>query len=266
MLPHKKLPYTLSRLVHKLNNIDYCKTLDAAKGKKLLATAYLQASDLVDFADYNYTAADCYGRKMIYDGGHFELMVMSWNPGAYSSIHTHGGAEWGAVQIFGKAHHIVYSAEGNLLKITRKEITDAGAILQVDAELIHQMGNPTSDRFISLHLYCSTAVTNNVTAYAKNFDIEFNRVAFTTGGAFFNLPQSNIHKIEKGIRTTPEVFIHYAFLLLNYYSRQNSTPKLLQLKESLLKQIKKRVVCMDKTVFMDKTELFTTKLAETVTA
>jgi len=34
--------------------------------------------DLRDWIDYDYPVSDSYGRKMVHDGGFFEVMLMCW--------------------------------------------------------------------------------------------------------------------------------------------------------------------------------------------
>ena len=41
--------------------------------------------DLKNWIDYDYPVSDSYGRKMVHDGGFFEVMVMCWRPGDYSA-------------------------------------------------------------------------------------------------------------------------------------------------------------------------------------
>ncbi|SVB21266.1 uncharacterized protein METZ01_LOCUS174120, partial [marine metagenome] len=40
--------------------------------------------DIEKWVDYDYPVSDSYGRKMVHNGGFFEVMIMSWRPGDYS--------------------------------------------------------------------------------------------------------------------------------------------------------------------------------------
>ncbi|MBK8652429.1 MAG: hypothetical protein IPN20_00430 [Haliscomenobacter sp.] len=51
---------------------------------------------ITPWADFDHPDADSYGRKMAYKGPNFEIMVMSWKPGDFSSIHDHGHTQWGS--------------------------------------------------------------------------------------------------------------------------------------------------------------------------
>ncbi|MEZ4686290.1 MAG: hypothetical protein R3B47_09550 [Bacteroidia bacterium] len=77
------------------------------KQKELVLRADVKVEDMMHFADFNHPLEDGYGRNLVVDNGNFEVMVMSWNPGDYSSIHNHGYTQWGVVQAFGHVHHLI---------------------------------------------------------------------------------------------------------------------------------------------------------------
>jgi len=229
---------SLDRLVRLLENAQGQQKITPQRAHELVLQANVQLEDMMYYADFKHPVEDCYGRKMVHDGGSFEVMVMSWNPGDYSSIHNHGYTEWGVVQVFGSAHHLLYCVKENELRFSKKEVLAPGAAVKVNNALIHQMGNSTSAPYLSLHVYGSSTRKEEVTADAKNFDLEFDRIAHTNGGAFFNLPSENIYDIEKGVKPTQEVFMHYAHTLLDYYNRQETTLEVVELKQQLLDQMR----------------------------
>ncbi|RMG23503.1 MAG: cysteine dioxygenase [Bacteroidetes bacterium] len=228
------LPKTLDRLVQLLATH---KPLKPAKARKLVLKAQVEVEDLMEYADFDHPVEDCYGRKLVYDGGFFEVMVMSWNPGHYSSIHNHGYTEWGVVQAFGTAQNNIFCIKDGQLHLAKKEILHAGDAIKVNHALIHQMGNPTTSRFVSLHVYGCNTRDQAVTADAKNFELEKNRISHTTGGAFFNLPEGQVYNFQPGIPPTAETFLHYAYRLMDYYNRQEDTPEIRELKRKLLRQM-----------------------------
>ena len=81
------------------------------------------------------------------------------------------------------------------------------------------------------------AIDGDITADAKNFDLEFDRIALTCGGAFFNLPEDAVHSIIGKVTPTRDVFLHYAYLLMDYYNRQDQTGEIKQKKVHLLKKL-----------------------------
>lgn len=236
------LPASLERLKTSINDVlNKGERITAALVKKLVEQAQVKEEDLKRYADFDHPVEDCYGRKMVYDGGKFEIMAMSWNPGHYSSIHNHGYTQWGVVQVFGNTHHFIYKNSNDELKFAKKEILTKGEITQVVNATIHQMGNPSTAKYMTLHVYGCNEKEGDITADAKNYELEFDRVNHTTGGAFFNLPEDQIYNFEPCPTPTNEVFINYAKLMIDYYERQNNSPKIESLKRKLIKKLNKRI-------------------------
>lgn len=214
------LPQSLQRLVDMLSEATANgSTLNPEKVKDIVNKANVQVEDMMHYADFNHPLEDCYGRKMVFDNGNFEVMVMSWNPGDYSSIHNHGYTQWGVVQAFGHVHHMIYNTRNDELRFSKREILPSGTVVKVNNALIHQMGNASTDPYLTLHVYGCNDRDENVTADAKTFEIENNRIAHTTGGAFFNLPEDQVYDFEPLPPVSSNVLIHQAGLLLGYYNR-----------------------------------------------
>ena len=148
--------------------------------------------DLEDWIDYNYPVSDSYGRKMVHDGGFFEVMVMCWRPGDYSAIHDHGKAEFGAVKIFGDVEHAIFKLEDQKFTTISRERVKSGTTLKVTPSLIHQMGNPGESNFFTLHVYGNVDLDGGITSEARIFDYSRNELLFVNGGIFYLLPESEI--------------------------------------------------------------------------
>lgn len=230
---------TLKTLIE--NAIAGNEKITAEAVKKFLDRAEVCEDDLKPYANFDHPIEDSYGRKMIYDGGKFEIMAMSWNPGDYSSIHNHGYTQWGLVQVFGNTHHFIYQNRDNVLRFAKKEILTKGATAKVVNAMIHQMGNPSSEKYMTLHIYGCNEKEGDITADAKNYELEFDRVNHTTGGAFFNLPEDKIYDFEPCPVPTDDVFINYAKLMIDYYHRQKQTPEIKKLKIALIEKLQDRI-------------------------
>jgi len=100
-----QLPASLQCLIFLLSQT---KNLTSDQVYQSLLHANVTQDELMPWATFDHPLTDCYGRQLVYDGGYFEIMVMSWLPGDVSAIHDHGQAQWGAVQCFGQAIHTVY--------------------------------------------------------------------------------------------------------------------------------------------------------------
>ncbi|MBC8754647.1 cysteine dioxygenase family protein [Kordia sp. YSTF-M3] len=242
MLQEAVLSQTLETLKTLIQTaVENEETITAARIEEFVKRAKVTPEDLKPYADFDHPVEDGYGRKMIYDGGKFEIMAMSWNPGDYSSIHNHGYTQWGVVQAFGNVHHFIYQNRNNQLRFAKKEILTEGAIVKVVNAMIHQMGNPSTDRYMTLHIYGCCDKSGEITADAKNYELEHDRVNHTTGGAFFNLPAEQIYDFEPGPIPTDDVFINYTKLMIDYYQRQEQTPEIIELKSNLIQKLQERI-------------------------
>ena len=152
----------------------------------------IEVEDLKNWIDYDYPVSDSYGRKMVHDGGFFEVMVMCWRPGDHSTIHDHGKAEFGAVKMFGDAEHAACELEEGRRTTIARERNESGTTLKVTASLIHQMGNPGEKNFFSLHVYGNVDLESGITSEARIFDYSRNELLFVNGGVFYLLPESEI--------------------------------------------------------------------------
>lgn len=159
---------------------------------RVVSECDIGVEDLGNWIDYDYPVADSYGRKMVHDGGFFEVMVMCWRPGDYSAIHDHGKAEFGAVKIFGDVEHAMFKLEDQKFTTISRERVKSGTTLKVTPSLIHQMGNPGESNFFTLHVYGNVDLDSGVTSEARIFDYSRNELLFVNGGIFYLLPESEI--------------------------------------------------------------------------
>ena len=166
---------------------------------KIIREANVQPEELEPWADFDHPVEDSYGRKLVYKGGHFEIMVMSWRPGDFSAIHDHGYTQWGAVQIFGPAEHATFRVEDGYISTLKRWQVKNREIVGVSHSLTHQMGNPTSNTFfLSLHVYGDVDDQENVTGDARVYELYANEIQRVDGGVFFALPQTAVKSVERG--------------------------------------------------------------------
>lgn len=191
------LPERIQNLVQVIEGRTEVTSRDAVA---LLQESGITASDLAAWTDYSHPDADSYGRQMVYDGGHYELMVMSWVDGDMSGIHDHGYTQWGAVKIYGAAEHATFEVVDGVMTTTSRTVCRPDSVLAVDHDLIHQMGNVGQENYLTLHLYGSPGRDGDVTADARLYDLEEGRVDITGGGAFFAPPTEAVDREESGPR------------------------------------------------------------------
>ncbi len=187
------LPPSLQKIVEGIQQAD---ALTPVVAKSIVVGAAVKPEDLTPWADFDHPPTDSYGRKLVYDGGFFEIMVMSWRPGDVSAIHDHGYTQWGAVQVFGPAEHAVFLVEPESITTVSRNRLSPGRVLAVNHELVHQMGNPGDSEFLTLHLYGSPTRTASVTADARVIDLSRQEIQYTDGGVFYALPPEAIKRRE----------------------------------------------------------------------
>ncbi len=203
---------TVTRLLHRLETTAH---LDPDGAATLLQEANIDPIDLLPWYDFEHPGQDSYGRKLVKQGRNYELMVMSWLPGDYSAIHDHGIAEWGAVQYFGAADHIIFKEHNGTLTTETRMTMSVSSVYAVDHSLIHLMGNPGEKPFISLHLYGRETPAEAITGNARIFDLWEQRIQRTDGGVFYCLPESEIIAREKAPAADTETNVLHHQLMLN---------------------------------------------------
>lgn len=168
--------------------------LTPATCRKLLEDARITPDDLAPWADFDHPDTDSYGRKLVHDGGFFELMVMSWVDGDMAALHDHGYTQWGAVQVFGPTEHAIFKLrDGRLTTVERKRFAPR-SVIAVSHELIHQMGNVGQEPYLTLHLYGCYERDGCVTGDARLYELDEGAVQITSGGVFFSLPEEAVDR------------------------------------------------------------------------
>ena len=203
-------PTQLQQLIRQLQATTQ---LTPIQTQRAVERANLTAADLMPWASFDHSVSDSYGRKLVFYGGHFEIMVMSWLPGDFSAIHDHGATQWGAVQCFGTAKHFVYQLTEDRLSRPESVPYTPGMVRAVNHDLIHQMGNQSTRPFLSLHVYGCASASNSITGNARVFDLFENSIQHTDGGVFFNLLEDQINHRRYGLSAALEtVLIHHCLM------------------------------------------------------
>lgn len=189
------LPESLQTIVHDVRTTE---ELTPSALRRIVSEANIDPDMLLPWSTFDHSPADSYGRRLVYDGGFFEMMVMSWCPGDVSAIHDHGHTQWGAVQIFGPAEHAVFLVQNGQISTLSRINVKPGQIVYVGHDLVHQMGNRTEDvRFLSFHLYGSRQHDHAITADARVFDLNEGCIQRVDWGVFHALPERDIKQREQ---------------------------------------------------------------------
>jgi cysteine dioxygenase len=189
------LPFSLRDLIRTL---EAEQEMTPRRAGYLLEQADIKEEDLLPWADFDHSSQHSYARHLAFDGGFFEMMVMSWVPGDYSAIHDHGHTQWGAVQVYGPAEHSVFLAQDDELRTLSRTPVRPGQVFAVSHHLVHQMGNPSETNFLTFHLYGCHGMRHDVTSDARVFDLEEHQIQRTDNGVFFAMAEDQVKLREPG--------------------------------------------------------------------
>jgi cysteine dioxygenase len=117
-----------------------------------------------------------YGRRVLLDGPHAEMMLATWTRGRPCAPHDHGGSI-GAVRVVrGRARHRVHRVHDGALRTLHEETLEAGTVLTCGPTLVHSMADDgAEDGLVTLHLYVGPIPHMTV------FDLEAGRTLQVSG-------------------------------------------------------------------------------------
>lgn len=191
---------------------------------ELLEKSGLNSGDVENFRNHHHDPLLSYGRSIVYEGSHFVIYLMSWAPGDFTAIHSHGLTDWGAVLFFTEINHRLYELKGNSIYLVSKSVVPAGTIVAVQGDLIHAMGNLTANPFISLHIYGSNHNIGNANKDSKIYDLEYRKIRVTNGAAYLNSGLKNAGEVGHEITTDKETLLDYYSNILPFYKKNNIQP------------------------------------------
>ncbi|NEO64651.1 MAG: cysteine dioxygenase [Moorea sp. SIO4G2] len=193
----QSFPESIQRLI---SNIKNQSAMVPTIARECILDARISPEDLMGWADFDHPITDSYGRKLIYHGGSFEIMVLSWAPGDYTTIHDHGASQWGAVQCFGEAEDYMYTLTDGVLQTQKRLEFSSAQVKAVADDMIHQMGNPGQSAFLSLHVYGGENPNSSITSNTRIFDLFEGSIQRTDGAGFFCLPEAEIKERHYGLQ------------------------------------------------------------------
>jgi len=205
-----------------INEIKNQSVVDNPTLAEIVQSNKLTNKDIAPFVSYNHGNNESYGRKLIYDNGNFKILLMSWKSGDFTAIHNHGYTEWGSVYFFGDATHRLYEVDKDELKLVRKDNFYKGQIASVCGDLTHIMGNSSDENFTSLHIYGSNTRSNNVSADAKVYVPELQKIVTTLGSAYLNMTKDLVLTEEPLGKIKSDVLTDYFHLVKPFYERNNN--------------------------------------------
>lgn len=209
-------------MIKLVNEIKNCKLIDNNKLIEILKNSNLKAEDFLKYSDFNHHPSLSYGRNKIYEGTNFTMFLMSWGKSDYTAIHSHGLSDWGAVYFFNGIDHRLYNISDNKIILADKSQIPAGAVVPVQGNLIHAMGNIGSQPLMTLHIYGSNNSISLANDNSKVYELEKKQIRVTNGAAYINIENELCKQNLPGIETNPETLTDYLQTILHFYKRINS--------------------------------------------
>jgi len=234
----EKLPLSIQQLVDWINSE---KEMTPRKITMLVQKARITAEDLLPWTDYDHPITDSYGRLLVHDGGSYEMLVMSWVPGDFSTIHDHGYTEWGTVQVFGPAEHATFSTRDGKISTIKRWNLQPGEVIPVSHGLVHQMGNRTNERYLTFHLYGNFNLQERITGDSRLFDLHSGEIQLTDNGVFFMLAEEHVNDRKDGYKPDFPTWLRHEVELYRRVNRMVSSDpdnrEWQQMKEEVIQQL-----------------------------
>ena len=73
--------------------LDSLKNIDNQIVSEIVNDSKLKASDFTSYLNFEHPSTESYGRKLILDNGKYKILLMSWRPGDFTTIHNHDYTE-----------------------------------------------------------------------------------------------------------------------------------------------------------------------------
>ncbi len=122
---------------------------------------------------------------------------------------------------------MIFGVNDGVLAMKDRMTTSDGLVYPVDHNLIHLMGNSTSQPMLSLHLYGRDEAAESITGNARVFDLCENKIQRTDGGVFYCLPESEVHRREGCPLADRETeLLHHRLMLSRIERISRRTPEL----------------------------------------
>jgi predicted metal-dependent enzyme (double-stranded beta helix superfamily) len=226
-----ELPKSLKKIIAGIENE---KNIDCSRLLELIKQNIPENADYLPFNKFEHPVCDSYGRNNIYEGKNFSIYIMSWAPGDFTAIHSHGLSDWGAVYFFSDINHRLYTASGNKVELAQKGIVPAGTIVPVSGDLVHAMGNLGKSPVITLHIYGLNQQKSNANDNSFVYEMEKKQIRTTDGSAYINIREELCKRTDKGIVSNAETVKDYFEIISSYYRKNKLTPMVNYIQKVLL--------------------------------
>ncbi len=219
MQTQNHLPLRLTKII---NSIEKEESITNDHLIKMIKDSGITAQDLDAFYDFGHDPSESYGRKILYTGRNFTIYLMSWAPGDFTAIHSHGLSDWGAVLLLGTTFHRLYEVSNTQITLKSADIIPEGTVVGIKGDLVHAMGNLASKGVMTLHIYGSKDNLSNANDFSKVYDLERKLIKTTNGAAFINIAENLVKKTDQGLTCDKATLLDYLQIVRPVYLRMNN--------------------------------------------
>ena len=94
-----------------------------------------------------------YGRRVLYQDGEVEVILMNWGENSECLPHNHGESEGWVKILKGSASHGCYSNKNTVPKLANEEYLSEGTVIFAPKKMVHYMANKMDNSLVTLHFY-----------------------------------------------------------------------------------------------------------------
>ena len=173
---------TLDDLLTLIQEVSHLYTSDKRKVKEVIDAYPFDLASLDEFLEDPKGMP--YGRRLLYNDGEVEVILMNWDINSKCLPHDHGESEGWVKVLKGSASHGYYSNYNIVPKLTNEELINEGAVIFAPKNLVHHMANKMENSLVTLHFYFPPISNMEV------FDIDAARAAIVSSDCGAWWPES----------------------------------------------------------------------------
>ena len=139
---------TIDKLIERLNECEEGKHAEVVKAMNIPAQ---------EFERFATWSQECYTRNCIERTDAYEVILLCWEPGNVTAIHSHGGERCWVYQIDGSLNEIRFDQDeqGELVETHQMTLEPGKLTYMEDSMGYHQILNESGSRAMTLHIYAS---------------------------------------------------------------------------------------------------------------
>ncbi len=125
-----------------------------------------------EFASFQHWSDEKYTRNCIARTDHYEALLLCWEPGQYTPVHSHGGKNCLVHMLSGNLVEKRYQQEDDLVETSKQAMVSGDSAYMHDSMGYHTLTNLSGERAMTLHIYMNPIYQCEVyNPTLKEFDV-----------------------------------------------------------------------------------------------